>query len=290
MITFYQSLIDGLGNGGVYALLALALVLVYRSGSLVNLAQGEMAMFSAYAYLALTRAGVQTTFAVAVAIVISFGAGLLIERLLLRRLAGNAFALMLMTLALFVGIDALVGFIWSDQPNKLPKLFGSDMLRFAGVGISVETQGTLAVLAGLAAVLYLLNRYTRLGLAMRAAASNPEAAALLGLRGGTLLGIGFGLAAGFGCLAGVIASSRLSLDPSVMQVVLVFAIAAATVGGLDSPLGAIIAGLLLGIIESLAATYLLSPGLRIGVPLVLIIVVLAFRPTGLFGSLRWGRA
>ena len=289
MITFYQSLIDGLGSGGVYALLALALVLLYRSSGLVNFAQGEMAMFSAYVYLALTRAGLQTTLAVVAAFLISFGAGLLVERLLLRRLAGNAFALMLMTLALFVGIDALVGFIWSNQPTKLPRLFGSDMLRFAGVGISVETQGTLATLAGLAAVLYLLNRYTRLGLAMRAAASNPEAAALLGLRGGLLLGIGFGLAAALGCLAGVIASTRLSLDPSVMQVVLVFAIAAATVGGLDSPLGAILAGLLLGIVESLAATYLLSPGLRIIVPLVLIIGFLSLRPTGLFGSPRWGR-
>ena len=290
MITFYQSLIDGLGGGGVYALLALALVVVCRSGGLVNFAQGEMAMFSAYVYLALTRAGLQTTLAMAAAFFISFGAGLLIERLLLRRLAGNAFALMLITLALFVGIDALVGLVWSDQPTKLPKLFGSDVLRFAGVGISVETQGALATLAGLAAFLYLLNRYTRLGLAMRAAASNPESASLLGLRGSMLLGVGFGLAAGFGSLAGVITSSRLSLDPNVMQLVLVSAVAAATVGGLDSPLGAIVAGLLLGIVESLAATYLLSPGLRISVPLVLIIGFLSLRPTGLFGSLRWARA
>ena len=289
MSTFAQLVVDGLEAGSVYAALALALVLIYRSTGLVNFAQGEMAMFSTYVYLTLARGGLSVPAAFAIAAVFSFAAGLATERLLIRRFASNHMALIVVTLALFVGVNALAGLLWSYQVIKVPGVFPAQVFRAGGVTFSIEALGTLATLAAVAGAIFALFRFTRLGLAMRGAASNVESAALLGLRAGTLLGIGWGLAALLGVVAGVLVTPRLFLDPNVMQGVLVFAIAAATVGGLDSPLGAVIAGLLLGVLENLAGTYLVSSGLRITVPLVLIIVFLTLRPGGMFGSARLSR-
>lgn len=284
MAAFIQQTIDGLESGAVYAALALALVLIHRSTGLVNFAQGEIAMFSTYLVFTLSGLGLPIHAAAAGAMVISFAAGMLIERLLFRPLPlREPLAPIVVMLGLFVGTNSLAGLIWSYQTRRLPSLFPTDLIRLGRVTLTVSTLGTLATLIGVCLVLYWLFSRTRLGLMLRAAASNGESCALLGLPVGLLLGIGWGLAAALGCLAGVLVTPRLFLDPNVMQGILIFAIAAAVVGGLNSPAGAVISGLAIGVVENWAGAYLVGSDLRIVVPLSLILVVLTLRPSGLFG-------
>jgi len=287
MWALLQQTVDGLESGAIYAALALALVLIHRSTGLVNFAQGEIAMFSTYVTFSLFGLGWPIQLAALGALVVSFGAGMVLERALFRPIPANEpLAAIVVMLALFVGFNALAGVIWSYQVQRLPSLFPPGLVRVDGVSLSVNSLGTLAVLLVVCALLYLLFGRTRLGLMMRAAASNPESSRLLGIRVGTMFGIGWGLAAALGCLAGVLMAPRLFLDPNAMQGVLIFAIAAATVGGLDSAPGAVICGLAIGVVENLAGAYLVGSDLRTVVPLVAIVLILTLRPAGLFGTQR----
>jgi branched-chain amino acid transport system permease protein len=287
MWALVQQTVDGLESGAIYAALALALVLIHRSAGLVNFAQGEIAMFSTYVTFSLFQLGWPIQLAALGALVVSFGAGMVLERALFRPIPANEpLAAIVVMLALFVGFNALAGVIWSYQVQRLPSLFPPGLVRFDGVSFSFNSLGTLAVLLVICALLYLLFGRTRLGLMMRAAASNPESSRLLGIRVGAMFGIGWGLAAALGCLAGVLMAPRLFLDPNAMQGVLIFAIAAATVGGLDSAPGAVICGLAIGVVENLAGAYLVGSDLQTVVPLFAIVLILTLRPAGLFGSPR----
>jgi branched-chain amino acid transport system permease protein len=287
MWALIQQTVDGLESGAIYAALALALVLIHRSTGLVNFAQGEIAMFSTYVTFSLFQLGWPIQLAALCALVVSFGAGMVLERALFRPIPANEpLAAIVVMLALFVGFNALAGVIWSYQVQRLPSLFPPGLIRLDGVSLSFNSLGTLAVLLVICALLYLLFGRTRLGLTMRAAASNPESSRLLGIRVGAMFGIGWGLAAALGCLAGVLMAPRLFLDPNAMQGVLIFAIAAATVGGLDSAPGAVICGLAIGVVENLAGAYLVGSDLRTVVPLVAIVLILTLRPVGLFGIQR----
>jgi branched-chain amino acid transport system permease protein len=291
MWLFLQQVADGLESGAVYATLALALVLIHRSTGLINFAQGEIAMFSTYIAFTFTQAGMPIYAAAALAIAISFAAGMILERTLFRPLpASEPLAHIVVMLGLFVGLNALAGLIWSHQIQRLPSLFPSGVFRIERVTVSASTVGTLSVLLAVCAALMLLFKFTRLGLMLRAAASNAQSSQLLGIPVGLMLGVGWGLAAALGCLAGVLVIPRLFLDPNALQGVLIFAIAAATVGGLDSAPGAVVAGLLIGVIENLAGTYVVGSDLRVVVPLLLILLVLTIRPAGLFGSMKAVRA
>jgi branched-chain amino acid transport system permease protein len=287
MWALVQQTVDGLESGAIYAALALALVLIHRSTGLVNFAQGEIAMFSTYVTFSLFQVGWPIQLAALGALVVSFGAGMVLERALFRPIPANEpLAAIVVMLALFVGFNALAGAIWSYQVQRLPSLFPPGLVRLDGVSLSFNSLGTLAVLLVVCVLLYLLFGRTRLGLMMRAAASNPESSRLLGIRVGTMFGIGWGLAAALGCLAGVLMAPRLFLDPNAMQGVLIFAIAAATVGGLDSAPGAVICGLAIGVVENLAGAYLVGSDLQTVVPLFAIVLILTLRPAGLFGTQR----
>jgi branched-chain amino acid transport system permease protein len=287
MILLLQQLLDGLETGVAYAALGLALVLVHRSTGLINFAQGEIAMFSTYVAFTLTELRLPVIVAVVLAMLLSLAGGMLLERVLVRRIAASRpLALVVVMLGLFLGFNALAGLIWSYQVRRMPGLFPPGLLRLGKVALSYQTLGALGVLLLVCLLLHLLFSRTRLGLMMRGAASNPESCRLLGIRAGAMLGIGWGLAAALGCLAGALVTPRLFLDPNVMQSVLVFAIAAATVGGLDSAVGAVIAGLAIGVLEDLAGGYLVGSDLRIVVPVILILLVLTVRPQGLFGRRR----
>lgn len=285
MSVLLQQAIDGLESGAIYAALGLALVLIHRSTGLVNFAQGEIAMFSTYFALTFTQLGWPIATAALGAMVLAFLMGMVLERALFRPLpAGEPLAVVVVMLGLFVGFNSLAGLIWSHQVQRMPALFSFEVLRAGGVVFSGSALGTLLVLLGLCVLLWLLFAHTRLGLMMRAAAANPDSAKLLGIRVGLMFGIGWGLAAALGAIAGVLVTPRLFLDPNSMQGLLIFAIAAATLGGLDSAIGAVIAGLAIGVIENLAGAYLVGSELRVIVPLVLIVAVLSFRPAGLFGK------
>ncbi|MGH3328334.1 MAG: branched-chain amino acid ABC transporter permease [Streptomycetales bacterium] len=293
MVGFLQQVVQGLGAGAIYASLALALVLIYRFTDIVNFAQGEMAMFSTYIAWQLVHSGMPFWLALPVTLVISFVGGMAVERLLIRPVEGGSeLTLVIVTVGLFIFVNAAAGFIWTFLIKSFPNPFPDSGLEFGGVRLGLDTLGVLAVVAGVMGLLYLLFQHTKFGLAMRAVAGNPASARLVGIRVGRVLAVGWGLAAMVGAVSGILVAPLLFLEPNMMGGVLVYSFAAATLGGFDSPVGAIIGGLIVGVLETLAGAYIDAIGsdLKIGVPLLIIFGVLLLRPQGLFGRATVERA
>ncbi|UGT54650.1 MULTISPECIES: branched-chain amino acid ABC transporter permease [Nocardia] len=285
MTEFAQQLVEGLSAGAIYAGLALALVLIYRFTGIVNFAQGELAMFSAFLAWQLSQT-MPFWVALPLTLALSFGAGMLIERVIIRPVEGAPeITLVIVTVGLFFTVNAVAGWIWSYQVKSFPNPFPEGAFRGAGVSVGYGSLGILAVVAVVMGLLYLLFRYTGIGLAMRAVACNPASARLVGIRVGTVLALGWGLAALVGAVSGVLSAPLLFLEPNMMGGVLLYAFAAATLGGFDSPGGAVAGGLIVGVAETLTGAYVDAIGteLKIGVPLVIILGVLLVRPQGLFG-------
>ncbi|MEO8908469.1 MAG: branched-chain amino acid ABC transporter permease, partial [Microbacteriaceae bacterium] len=283
---FVQLVVDGLASGSIYAALALAIVLVYRATGLVNFAQGVMAVFSTYIALSLWRAGLWPIAAILLAVGISliFGAG--VERVVIRRFErGPVGTAVVVTIGLFVLIQGISGAIWSYNPLAFPSLFPLSTIKIAGAVVGVRSLGTIAVLVVVVLLLQLLFQKTKLGLALRAVADNPESGALSGLPVGRLLMIGWALAAALGAIAGCLVAPQVFLSPGMLDFVLVYALAAVVMGGLDSPVGAVVAAWFIGVVENLAGAYLpfIGDDLKIAVPLLAMFIVLIVRPQGLFG-------
>jgi branched-chain amino acid transport system permease protein len=293
MAEFVQVVVDGVATGSVYGALALALVLIFRSTGVVNFAQGEMAMFSTFVAWGIHQAGVPLAFALIGAFAFSFAAGVAIERVVIRRFeGGDPLTLVIVTLGLFLLINSAAGWIWGFGNRSFPSAFPDSALKVAGVRLDVESLGMVAVLVAVVGLLYLLFQRTDVGLAMRAAALDPVASRLVGVRVGRMLMLGWGLAALLGALAGVLVAPQLFLDVNLMGGVLVYAFAAAALGGFDSAIGAVVGGWIIGVSENLAGTYVgfIGADLKILVPLGIIFVVLLVRPSGLFGSAEVARA
>lgn len=293
MSEFLQFLFFGLGRGAVYATLALALVIIYRSTGLLNFAQGQMAMFSTYIVWALHNGGIGIWPAVVVGMVISFVLGAAIERLLIRpveRKGQGVLPVVIVTIGLFLALGALAPLIWGPEAKTFPRIFGGGSVQIAGASIDHQVLGTIGALVAQVVALWLLFQRTRLGLAMRAVASNTESAALVGVPVGLMLMVGWGLAAASGTIAGV-SVAYLGVDASLMLGPLVYAFAAATLGGFDSPVGAVAGGLVVGVVTEMLAHYVdvLGNDLKLVSAFVLILVVLVVRPQGLFGRTRAGR-
>ena len=293
MERFVQVIVDGLATGSLYGALALAVVLIYRSTGIVNFAQGELAMFSTFIAWGLIQAGLPLAGALLGALVLSFVGGMLIERLVIRPVeGGEVLTLVIVTLGLYILVNSLAGWIWGFGNRAFPSLFGDGSFDLAGVRISVESIGIVAVLIAVVGILFAVFQRTKVGLAMRAVSLNPDSSRLVGISVGRTLMIGWGIAALVGALAGALIAPRLFLDVNFMGGVLIYSFAAATLGGFDSPWGAVLGGWIIGIAENLAGTYVdfIGSDLKILVPLVAILVVLLFRPTGLFGSEEVARA
>ena len=286
MVDFLQQLVLGLGSGAIYASLALALSLIYRFTGIVNLAQGEMAMFSTYIAWQLVHSGMSFWLALPLTLIISFAGGMLIERVVIRRVEGSSeLTVVIVTVGMFVFVNAAAGFFWSFLIKDFPNPFPDGSLNLGGVRLGYGTLGILAVVAVVMGVLYLLFQYTKIGLAMRAVSADPSSARLSGIRVGWMLALGWGLAAAAGALSGILVAPMLFLDPNLMSGVLIYAFAAATLGGFDSPVGVVVGGLIVGVAETLAGAYVgfIGSDLKVGVPLVIILAVLLLRPQGLFG-------
>jgi branched-chain amino acid transport system permease protein len=293
MAGFVQQVVEGLGAGAIYAGLALALVLIYRFTGVVNFAQGEMAMFSAYVAWQFMDGGLPFWAALALTLAVSFAGGMLIERVVIRPVEGAPeLTVVIVTVGLYIFVNAAAGWIWSFLIKDFPNPFPDGALRAGGVAVGYSTLGVMAVVGLVMGLLYLLFRHTRIGLGMRAVAANPESARLVGIRVGRTLALGWGLAATVGAVSGVLVAPLLFLEPNMMGGVLIYAFAAATLGGFDSPGGAVAGGLVVGVAETLAGAYLdfVGSDLKIGVPLVIILVVLLVRPQGLFGRAAVERA
>jgi branched-chain amino acid transport system permease protein len=290
---FLQIVVDGIATGSIYGALALALVLIYRSTGVANFAQGEMAMFSTFIAWGLLQADIPLGLAALLAIGISFLGAMLVERIVVRPVeGGEILTLVIVTLGLFILFNSAAGWIWGFNNRGFPSMFGDGRVDIGGVRITVESLGILAVLLGVLGIIYLLFSRTKIGLAIRAAALNPESSRLSGISVGRTLMIGWGIAAAVGALAGILIAPRLFLDVNFMGGVLIYSFAAATLGGFDSPGGAIVGGWIIGVAEGLASNYIdfVGSDLKILVPLVMILVVLLIRPSGLFGRAEVVRA
>jgi branched-chain amino acid transport system permease protein len=288
MADFLQQVVSGLASGGIYAALALALVLVHRTTGIVNFAQGEMATFSTYVLWTLTaNHGWPYWPAVLFTLVLSFAGGFVVHQVLVRPVeGGSVLRVVIVTIGLLLTLNGLTTWIWSGTQQSLRSPFSARAVDVAGVSVSIQDLGTIGVATGIAALLWLFLRFTKLGLALRAVATNPAEARLVGVRVSRLLGVGWGLAALLGAVAGALAAPSLSsLDPNLMQSVLIYAFAAAVLGGIDSPLGAVIGGLLLGVGLNLLGVYVdfVGADLRLPAALAVILAVLLLRPAGLLG-------
>jgi len=281
-----QQIVDGITAGSIYGALALALVLVYRSTGLVNFAQGQMAVVSVYIGWSLVEIGLPVPLAVVFTLLASLVIGALTERLLIRRFEGQEpLVAIVATVAVLICFNGLINLVWGGSVRAFPSLFPDEVVSFLGARATWGDVGTVAVLVGTVGLLQLFFLRTRLGLALRTAADNPSSARLLGLPVGSLLLVGWGLAALLGGLAGCLVAPSVPLQPNMMDTILVYALAAAVLGGLDSPLGAVVAAWLIGIVETVAGANIniIGSDLRIAVPLVLLALILLVRPQGLFG-------
>ena len=286
MSQFWQQVISGLASGGIYGSLALALVLIYRAARVINFAQGEMATFATYIAWTLIDHGVPYWGAFFATLAIAFAGGVAIERTLIRPVeSAPPLTVVILTIGLLVGINGATSWIWGGAARRFPSPFRQEPFHVGGVAISPQDLGVIAVSLASVLALWLFFRYTRLGLAMRAAAVNPAESRYVGIRVGWMLALGWGIASALGAVAGMMVAPSLFLDPNMMQSVLLYAFAAAVLGGIDSPIGAVVGGLVLGVLLNLVGTYVTSVGgeLRLAVALSVILLVLLMRPAGLFG-------
>jgi branched-chain amino acid transport system permease protein len=288
-----QTIVDGIATGSLYGALALAVVLIFRTTGIVNFAQGEMAMFSTFIAWGLLQAGLPLGLAILATLGLSLLGGMVIERLVIRPVEGtDHLTLAIVTLGLFILINSAAGWIWGFENRSFASIFPDDSVSLGGADVAVESLGIVALLLAVVGVLYVINQRTKVGLAVRAVSINPESSRLSGISVGRTLMIGWGIAAVVGALAGVLVAPRLFLDVNFMGGVLIYSFAAATLGGFDSPIGAVVGGWVIGLSENLAATYVdfIGSDLKIIVPLTVILVVLLVRPSGLFGSREVARA
>jgi branched-chain amino acid transport system permease protein len=286
MAELVQQIVSGLATGAIFASLALALVLIYRATHVVNFAQGEMAMFTTYIAWALMNRGLDYWPAFALTLLIAFAGGVAVERVVIRPVENKpVLAIVIVTIGLLIALNGLAGWIWGADVKSFDSPFPNRTIDVGGVAISTQDIGTFCVCLATVALLWAFFRFTTLGLAMRAVAVNPTVSRLSGVRVGWMLALGWGLAAVLGAIAGMMAAPTVFLDPNMMLTILIYAFAAAVLGGIDSPVGAVVGGLLLGVILNLVGRYIdYLAELRLPSALLVLLVVLMIRPNGLFGQ------
>jgi branched-chain amino acid transport system permease protein len=284
--TFAQQTVAGLSQGAIFGSLALALVLIYRATEVINFAQGELAMATTYIAYQLTLWHVTYWLAFFLTLVIAFALGIALYGVLIRPVQHRSvIALVIVTVGLFILIDGLVTWKWGADLKFMPAPFGNQVYHAGGVAFSRQDLGVLIVSILSVILLWVLFQFTKLGLAMRAAALRPAAAALVGVRVDWMLAVGWGLAAVLGAVAGLMTEPYVFLQPTMMQAILLYSFAAAVLGGLESPAGAVIGGLALGVFLNLVGQYVgfATSELRLPIAFAVLLVILLFKPTGLFG-------
>lgn len=291
MKLFVEQLLNGIGFGVVYGSVALALVMIYKTTRLLNFAQGEMALFSTYLSWKFTGE-MPVVVAVLLSMALAFVAGAVIERVLIRPVEEGRSPLnvVIVTLGMFLALNSLAQLFFGTDPQQMAAPWPEGRVRLftsgsGDVAIRNDTIALIIVLAVECLLLWLLLQKTRIGLKMRAVAANPESSRLTGINTGAILMLGWGLAAAIGALAGTLVAARQgSFDSTTMQVVLVYAFAAAALGGFESLVGAVVAGLIVGVSQTLTIQYIDAlDGIDLVVPLGLILLVLLVKPNGLFG-------
>jgi branched-chain amino acid transport system permease protein len=286
MDAFLFQILAGLATGGIYASLALALVMIYQATHLVNFAQGEMAMFTTYIAWSLINAGVPYWLAFVLTVGVAFVLGVLIERIVIRPVEqAPVLAVVVVFIALLVIMNSIAGWIYTYTIKSFPSPFPKEPL-FGIRYMSAHEIGAIGVTLVVLAALYAFFRFTPLGLALRAVAQNAQSSRLVGIRVGWMLALGWGLAAAIGAVAGMMVAPIVYLDPNMMGGILLYAFAAALLGGIDSPMGAVIGGFTVGVLENVLGAFVIGNELKLSLALVLIIGVLLVRPSGFFGGVH----
>ena len=293
MSDFVRYVFIGLGDGAIYAMLGLGLVAIYRSTGLLNFAQGEMAMVTTFVVWTLNHAGVPIWLALLGGIVAGFALGAVVHQIIIRPFGDpheKPLALVIVTIGMFLGFHALAQLIWGTDLKRLGNLFGDGEVSVLGTAIAVQKLGALLVLGIEALALWLLFQRTRIGLAMRAVASNPESSALSGVPVARMLMIGWGLAAALGTVAGTFTAPTSAVDANLMQLQLIYAFAAITLGGFDSFVGAVVGGLTVGVLTDVVPRYVsIFDKMTLAPAFILVLIVLLVRPEGLFGRKKVSR-
>ncbi len=283
MTGLLHQIASGVASGAIYASIALALVMIYQATHHVNFAQGEMATLSTFVALTLINAGVPFWLAFVITVVLSFALGVVVERVLMRPMMN---APVLSSVGVFIGllltINALDGWIFGFTIKSFPSPFHAKHPLLGGY-VSAHEIGSTGLTLVVLILVWLFFRYTTLGLAMRAAAYNPVSARLCGVRVSRMLGLGWGLAAAIGAAAGIMVAPVVFLDPNMMSGILLYAFAGALLGGIDNPLGAVVGGFAVGVLENLFGAYVVGTELKLTVALMIIVAVLLAKPAGLFG-------
>jgi branched-chain amino acid transport system permease protein len=279
-----HQIFSGLANGCIYGSIALALVMIYQATHHLNFAQGEMATFSTFVAWALIQKGMPYWVAFALTFGLSFVAGLLIQRIILRPMER---APVLTNVCVFIGLllifNAFSGWFFDHTVKAFPSPFAQEGILKTPF-FSAHEFGSFLVMLAVLLALYAFFRFTPIGLAMRAAAQNPDSARLVGIRVSWMLAFGWGLAAAIGAVAGMMVAPIVFLDPNMMAGILLYGFAAALLGGVDNPWGAVIGGLIVGVLENLLGAYVIGTELKLTVALVLIVGTLTLMPSGLFGK------
>ncbi len=291
---FLDQVVAGLATGSIYGLVALGIVLIYRSTDVINFAQGEMALFVTFVGWSLVQADVDYWLVFVLVLALAGALGAFIERTVIRPVEeAPVLNVVVVTLGLFTIFNSLSAFIWAQ--GELPKSFpatpiGSELetFDFGLVTLPKHRVAVLIISVGVMAALYLLFNRTKLGLAMRATAQNPLAARLMGINVSNMLMLGWALSAIVGAVGGMMVAPIIFLDTTTMLRVLLFAFAAAVLGGLDSPVGAMVGGVLIGVTQNVVSSFALGPvffgpELSLPVALLILVLILLVRPTGLFG-------
>ena len=279
---FLLQVFAGLANGIIYGSVALALVMIFQATHHINFAQGEMATFSTFIAWWLMQQGWPYWGAFFFTVAVSFAGGLLVQRIILRPIEK---APVLTNVLVFIGLllifNALSGWLFDFTVKAFDSPFAKDSFLETKY-FSAHQVGSAGVLVAMLLLLFAFFRFTPIGLAMRAAAQNPDSARLVGIRVSWMLGLGWGLAAAIGAVAGMMVAPVVFLDPNMMGGILLYGFAAALLGGVDNPVGAVIGGFIVGVLENLLGAYVIGTELKLTVALVLIVATLTLKPAGLF--------
>jgi branched-chain amino acid transport system permease protein len=292
MSLFIERFVNGIADGSIYALLALALVVVFRSTGQLNFAQGEIGTMGAFFVSTLTLGGLPVWVAIGCAMVLGFVVSAGVERIVVRPIEHrNPGAVIVALIGVFLAVNQLVAMIWGVDARSLPSVFpddADDFVTIFGAPVRIARLGLIGVLVVVLFLLWLMFNKTKIGLAMRAVANNQESSNLVGIRVGTVLLLGWGLAGAIGVLAAAMLAPSAGLTGTLMLGPFLLASVAAVLGGLDSPVGAVVGGLIIGLTEAFIVGYVpfFGADMLFPVMLVILLVVLLFRPSGLFGTER----
>jgi branched-chain amino acid transport system permease protein len=284
MDALLHQIFSGLASGCIYGSVALGLVMIYQATHHINFAQGEMATFSTFIAWSLIQAGWPYWAAFFTTVGIAFVGGVLVQRIILRPVEK---APVLTNVIVFIGLlvifNSVAGWLFDYTIKSFPSPFPQQSV-LATAYFSAHDLGSVGVMLTVLAALWAFFRFTPVGLAMRAAALNPESARLVGIRVGWMLAMGWGLASAIGAVAGMMVAPVVFLDPNMMGGILLYGFAAALLGGIDNPGGAVIGGFIVGVLENLLGAYVIGTELKLTVALVLIVGTLTLWPNGLFGK------